>query len=250
LDRLSLAKRAIHSFAVQKYAGRELVIVTDGEEAFRKSLERYVAALGLSQVQFVYPGPERLSLGKLRNISLEVAKGDVICQWDDDDYSHPDRLAVQLDYMLSQSSKACFLTDHLHFIEEQRLLCWVDWTMDGTCQGSAQLAPGTLMMFRDNRFRYPEDGPFARQGEDSIFLDALYSALPVAHLSGAGHLYLYQYHGRNTFSREHHYHLNSCRTSNAQLQQNEATLRAAARHYPIPKPYFVVGREGPVFALN
>jgi hypothetical protein len=74
--------------------------------------------------------------------------------------------------------------------------------------------------------------------------------VPVAPLSGAGHLYLYQYHGRNTFSREHHYRMISCRTSNAHLHQHADKLREAARHYPLARPYFVVGREGLAFALN
>jgi glycosyltransferase involved in cell wall biosynthesis len=250
LDRLTLAKRAIRSFAAQSYQQRELVIVTDGKESFRQALERYVAALGVERVRFVYPGPERLTLGQLRNISMEAAEGDIICQWDDDDYSHPERLVVQIGHMIRNSASACLMTDHLHFIEGERLLCWIDWTLDGACTGTAQLAPGTLLMFRDKRFRYPEDGPYARQGEDSVFLAELYQTVPVAPLSGAGHLYLYQYHGRNTFSREHHYRMISCRTSNAHLHQHADKLREAARHYPLARPYFVVGREGLAFALN
>jgi glycosyltransferase involved in cell wall biosynthesis len=249
LDRLTLAKRSIRSFAAQRYEDRELLIVTDGSEVFRRALENYVAALGLERVRFFYPEGDGLTLGRLRNVSMEEARGELICQWDDDDYSHPDRLAVQAGHMLGESAAACFLTDHLQFIEEQRMLCWIDWTVDGTLEGTARLAPGTLLMHRDARFRYPEDGPFARQGEDSIFLETLYHSAPVAHLSGAGHLYLYQYHGRNTFSREHHYRMSSCRTSNAQLHENADRLREAARHYPIPRPCFVVGREGPAFAL-
>lgn len=250
LDRLTLAKRSIRSFAAQRYEDRELLIVTDGSEVFRRALERYVAALGLECVRFFYPEGDGLTLGRLRNISMEEARGELICQWDDDDYSHPDRLAVQVGHMLGERAAACFLTDHLQFIEEQRMLCWIDWTVDGALEGTAQLAPGTLLMFRDARFKYPEDGPFARQGEDSIFLETLYHSVPVAHLGGAGHLYLYQYHGRNTFPREHHYRMSSCRTSNAHLQENADRLREAARHYPIPRPYFVVGREGPAFALS
>lgn len=250
LDRLTLAKRSIRSFAAQRYEDRELLIVTDGSEVFRRALERYVAALGLERVRFFYPEGEGLTLGHLRNISMEEARGELICQWDDDDYSHPDRLAVQVGHMLGKSAAACFLTDHLQFIEEQRMLCWIDWTVGGALEGTAQLAPGTLLMLRDSRFKYPEDGPFARQGEDSIFLETLYRSVSVAHLSGAGHLYLYQYHGRNIFSREHHYHMSNCRTSNAHLQENAARLREAARYYPIPRPYVVVGREGPAFALG
>jgi len=250
LDRLTLAKRAIRSFALQDYPELELVIVSDGTDVFRQSLTRYVEALGLQQVKFVHPGPDRLTLGQLRNISLDHARGDIICQWDDDDYSHPLRLTVQAQHMMSNAAAACLLTDHLHFIEDQRLLCWIDWTMEGASQGAAQLAPGTLMMFSDSRFRYPENGAYARQGEDSVLLEELYKTIPVAHLSGAGHYYLYQYHGDNTFSREHHYQLASCRTSNAHLLEHASELREAARHYPIPRPYLVVGREGPAFALN
>lgn len=250
LDRLTLAKRSIRSFAAQRYEDRELLIVTDGSEVFRRALERYVAALGLERVRFFYPEAGGHTLGHLRNISMEEARGELICQWDDDDYSHPDRLAVQVGHMLGERAAACFLTDHLQFIEEQQTLCWIDWTVDGALEGTAQLAPGTLLMFRDARFKYPEDGPYARQGEDSIFLETLYHSAAVAHLSGAGHLYLYQYHGRNTFPREHHYRMSSCRTSNAHLHENADRLREAARHYPIPRPYFVVGREGPAFALG
>jgi glycosyltransferase involved in cell wall biosynthesis len=250
LDRLTLAKRSIRSFAAQRYEDRELLVVTDGSEVFRRALERYVAALGLERVRFFYPEGDGLTLGRLRNISMEEARGELICQWDDDDYSHPERLAVQVGHMLDARAAACFLTDHLQFIDEQRMLCWIDWTVDGALEGTARLAPGTLLMFRDARFKYPEDGPFARQGEDSVFLERLYHSVPVAHLSGAGHLYLYQYHGRNTFPREHHYRMSSCRTSNAHLHENADRLREAARHYPIPRPYVVVGREGPAFALG
>src|SRR5258706_2540200 len=250
LDRLTLAKRAIRSFAAQSYQPRELVIVTDGKESFRQALERYVVALGIEGVRFVYPGPERLTLGELRNISMEAAQGDIICQWDDDDYSHPERLVVQTGHMIRNSASACFMTDHLQYIENERVLCWIDWTVDGTCTGSAQLAPGTMLMFRDKRFQYPEDGQFARQGEDSVFLETVYKTVPVAHLEGVGHLYLYTYHGRNTFSRDHHYHMASYRTSNAHLHQHADKLREATRHYPIAKPSFVVGREGLAFALN
>jgi len=250
LDRLSLAKRAILSWAAQTYPERELVIVTDGKPWFRDALERYVAALGLERVRFVYPQDEGLTLGALRNISLDAARGDLVCQWDDDDFSHPERLMMQAGHMIRQNASACCLTDHLQLIEDKRMLCWVDWTMDGAAQDAAQLAPGTLMMARDARFRYPEEGQFARAGEDSVLLTALSRNAPVAPLSGAGYLYLYQYHGRNTFSREHHYRLSSCRTTVAHLNQNADKIREAARHCPIAKPCFVIGRDGPAFALN
>jgi glycosyltransferase involved in cell wall biosynthesis len=249
-DRLSLAKHAIHSFAAQTYPEKELIVVTDGEARFRRALERHAAALGLARVRFVYAGPERLTLGRLRNISVEAAMGEIVCQWDDDDYSHPQRLKLQADELIRTDAGACFFTDHLQFIEEQSALCWVDWTLGETAIGAEQLAPGTMMMRRDLRFRYPEDGPYARMGEDSVLLDSLCRATNVAHLRGAGHLYLYQYHGRNAFPREHHYRLSACRTAVAHLRENAARIREAVTHYPIARPCFVVGRDGPAFAID
>jgi glycosyltransferase involved in cell wall biosynthesis len=248
LDRLSLAKRAIRSYADQTWPNRELVIVTDGAPRFREALERYVAVSHIDNVRFVYPEPGQ-TLGALRNRSLDEARGEIVCQWDDDDCSHPDRLRVQCEDMLARASRASFMTDHLQLLGEQRVLCWVDWTLGGT-QGTARLFPGTLMMFRDPRFRYPVDGPYARQGEDSVLLEQIHAAVPVAHLSGAGHLYLYHYHGRNTFSREHHLHLTNYRTTAAHLHANAEKLHDALRYYPLARPVTVVGREGAVFAVS
>ena len=54
-DRVTMAKRAIRSFAAQTHANRELVVVTDGSPRVRHALELYVAALGLESVRFVHP---------------------------------------------------------------------------------------------------------------------------------------------------------------------------------------------------
>jgi glycosyltransferase involved in cell wall biosynthesis len=248
-DRLTLATRAIQSYADQTYPNRELVIVTDGSLRFKQALERYVAAAGIPNVRFVYPPQTGLTLGALRNLSMAAAEGDIICQWDDDDCSHPERLVAQAGEMLRANARASFLTDHLQLLADQRMLCWVDWTVGGA-QGPAQLAPGTLMMFRDPQFSYPEEGPLARQGEDSVLLARIHAQLPVAHVSGAGHLWLYQYHGRNTFSREHHYHLSNFRKPAAHIQEHAQQISEAIAYYGVAKPVVIVGQEGPVFALN
>ncbi len=251
LDRLALAKCAILSYAEQSYPNRELVIVADGDEPYRRALARYVEALGLAGVHIVYPGTGGLTLGCLRNISIDAARGELICQWDDDDCSHPDRLKVQFEHMIAHRAGVSFFTDHLQIIESERLLSWIDWSGEGQYDGLSQLTPGTLMMYRDARFRYPESGPTARRGEDCVFMEAVCGAVPVAALHGVGELYLYRYHGRNTFPREHHYRLCACRSrSNAQLLEDAARLQKAIRYYPIPRPCSVVGREGPAFVLN
>jgi glycosyltransferase involved in cell wall biosynthesis len=251
LDRLALAKRAIRSWALQSYPEKELVIVTDGEDAFRLALERFIASEGISRARVLHTGPTRLTLGALRNISMDAARGDLVCQWDDDDSSHPERIMTQVGEMMRQNAGASLLTDHFQFIEEQRALYWVDWTLGGAVTaGTAQLAPGTLLMHRDPRLRYPEEGPMSTHGEDSVFLEAVNAAMPIAPLTGKGYLYLYTYHGRNVFSREHHYRLSRCCTTTAFVHERADLIREAVTHYELPRPLMVVGREGPVFALN
>jgi glycosyltransferase involved in cell wall biosynthesis len=249
-DRLSLAKHAIRSFAAQTWPEKELIVVTDGQARFLHALERYAAALGLERVRFVHAGPQRLTLGGLRNISLDAAAGDIVCQWDDDDYSHPERLRLQAEEILRNDAGACFFTDHLQLIEEQNALYWLDWGLDRSMAEGARLLPGTMMMRRGLPVRYPEEGPYARHGEDSVLLAELSNATRVVPLRGAGYLYLYRYHGRNTFSREHHYQLTICRASLEHVKENAARIREAVTHYPVARPCFVVGREGLAFAID
>jgi hypothetical protein len=248
-DRLSLARRAIRCFADQTWPERELVIVTDGDPRYRRALACYVEHLGLQTVHFVHPGSDQLALGQLRNVALDAAHGDIICQWDDDDCYHPERLAVQFAHMRDSNARACFLTDHLHLLEKDRALVWVDWTVGGK-SGEGQLLPGTVMAFKDRRFRYPESGPYVSRGEDSVFLHELYRSVPVAPLSGMGHLYLYSYHGRNTFSKEHHYNLRRFSASRSRLNEKVETIRQALEYYPVPKPVTVLGSDGVAFVLN
>lgn len=250
LDRLALAKRAIRSYAAQTYANRELVIVTDGKPSFCAALQSFVEEEQVQNVRFVHVAQEGLSLGTLRNISWDAAHGDIVCQWDDDDLSHPDRLTLQADYMFKRNARACFFADHLQYLEDSHMLCWVDWTKGGSSEGPSRMAPGTGMIYRDVQCRYPETGPKARQSEDSVLLWCLYDSVPIAEFANHGYLYLYTYHGRNTFSREHHYKLTNCRSPNAWLTETEDKLREALTHYDIPKPVLVIGQQGLAFSVH
>jgi glycosyltransferase involved in cell wall biosynthesis len=248
-DRFSLARRAVRSFADQTHAHKELVIVMHGPVWYRRALEREIDELRIANVRFV-EAPADAPLGVLRNHSLDAASGDVLCQWDDDDGSHPTRLAIQLEEMTRQNARASFLSDHLQFLEHDRTLHWTDWTIEGEMAPEWRLFPASLMMLRDPRFRYPESGPYAQRGEDSAFLGQLLSHVPVARIAGQGHLYLYRFHGRNIFEKEHHYRLATCSTRNEILQTRAEVIRDAVTYYELPRPVTVVGREGAAFTVG
>jgi hypothetical protein len=234
--RLRLLKRALHCYVSQTYPRRELVVVCDGDARTRRAIERHLSQLGRDDVRLVWCEPGR-SLGALRNLSMASAAGEIVCQWDDDDLCHPERLARQSAPLLARGRGAALLTDQLHFFERERALFWVDWSSGGQVGGIWQLVPGTLMAYRDQPFRYPEDGPAARRGEDSAFLEQLVARDAVLPLGGLGHLYVYTYHGGNTFPFEHHRGQLSRVASPDFVRERRSALEAALAWYPLPRPF-------------
>ncbi|MEM9598061.1 MAG: glycosyltransferase [Acidobacteriota bacterium] len=242
-DRIRLARRAIDSFAAQTWPERELVIVTDGPNYARRALARHVESLGLGNVRIVVP-EAGLTLGALRNRSMDAARGELLCQWDDDDWSHPDRLARQAQRLLDAGADACFLTEHLQFFEDSRQIAWLDWR--GAARGSP-LHPGTGLMRRLDGLRYPESGPHSRRGEDSTLLDLLMERHSVVTLDGAGELFLYTFHGRNTFDRGHHEGLTPLLAARAVCEAHGEAIRNTVAGLHLPKPVTVLARDGTAF---
>ena len=181
----------------------------------------------------------------MRNLALDAAKGELVCQWDDDDYSHPERLETQASHLFRQNADACFLTEHLQYLDHQRTAFWVDWTDGGRHSGLPSWFPGTLMMRRSVGIRYPESGPFARTGEDTMLMQELAANVPVVGLGGNAHLYVYQYHGRNAFSKEHHQQLRVWAADVGTESRDERRIRETLVFAAVPRPTAVTGRDEP-----
>ena len=49
------------------------------------------------------------TIGHLRNLSVENAKGEYVLQWDDDDINHEDRMQFMYEKLSQTSKKSCFL---------------------------------------------------------------------------------------------------------------------------------------------
>jgi glycosyltransferase involved in cell wall biosynthesis len=241
LGRLGRLKRAIRCYCDQTYPHREMVIVTDAGARERQAIQDYLDSLGRPDIRFVPVDGPRRSLGELRNVSLAAADGGIVCQWDDDDLYHPLRLEQQSAPLIERGEGACLLTDQFHFFEAEKALFWVDWTDGGYVQGIWQLIPGSLMMYRQE-FRYPENGPEATRGEDSALLEVICNRVPVLRLAGLGHLYVYTFHGHNTFPFDHHQE-QLCRAATREfLTSRKQDLLHAIEYYPLPRPFTVYAR--------
>jgi glycosyltransferase involved in cell wall biosynthesis len=190
---------AVGDFVRQSYAARDLLILHDGDKLFHQYCEQVAtsarergAEVSLHRVD---PG---LTLGQLRNESVARAKGRLLCQWDDDDRSHPDRLLVQVETLLAASASAVFLTQQLHFFTDTNELFCEDWSREPY---PLDVVQGSAMVRRDVMPQYPD----LRRGEDTALLNALIgSGQSIARVRDKPWLYCYTFHGGNTFLREHH----------------------------------------------
>ena len=91
--RRSFVTQAISYFLCQDYPERELVVVDDGAET--------VADLIPDEPQIRYARlPGKRSVGAKRNRACEMANGEIIVHWDDDDWMAPWRLSRQVQALL------------------------------------------------------------------------------------------------------------------------------------------------------
>ena len=201
--RPDMARRAIDCHANQDYPARELIIVCDGEDGY-DALHAYAATRTPRPVATTAVAAGSRPLGALRNLAIEMARGELVCQWDDDDLSHPRRLSVQVSRMLAEGADACFLTDQVQLTTRDQSVYWCDWAHTRGWPLPWSTIPNTLLCRKACLGRYPESGPLARRSEDTEVMRALLTRTIVSRVSGLGWLYVYVSHGANTWHETHH----------------------------------------------
>lgn len=88
-NRRTFIPAAVDCWLKQTYQNRELVILDDGEEPIEDLLPED------NRIRYVFEQRRRVT-GDKRNRICELARGEVICHWDDDDWSAPDRISFQV----------------------------------------------------------------------------------------------------------------------------------------------------------
>lgn len=129
----------------------------------------------------------RMPLGHKRNYACSVASGDIICHWDDDDWSDPLRIAQQVDLLLS--SDADLVGYHSMFFADER--CSRAWVYFN----SVDYALGTSFCYRAafwDRCPFPP----VQTGEDGAMLkSARLVTMP------ANNMMVARLHAQNSSSR-------------------------------------------------
>jgi len=84
---------ALASYAAQDWQHRELIVVDDGSTPVGDMLK------GLPNVTYAHLPPQP-TLSHKRNLAIRLARGEVICHFDDDDWSAPGRIRDQAERLL------------------------------------------------------------------------------------------------------------------------------------------------------
>ncbi len=113
--RPEMVKRAVASFRAQTYKDAYLFVYDTGERPV-------IASCGGDNTDYVHFSDRiSCSIGWLRNLANERAGAmigaDIICHWDSDDWSHPNRIAEQV-ALLQSSGAECVGYNEMLFWRE------------------------------------------------------------------------------------------------------------------------------------
>jgi glycosyltransferase involved in cell wall biosynthesis len=246
-ERFDYAKASIAAFCSQTHGSKELIIVVDpAPKEGRARLVEYVNSLQRNDIRIVV-SPEKFTLGRLRNLSIDSAQGDVLCQWDDDDLYHPQRLECQLTALQENECEAVYMRDVMQYFPKSKTLYWTNW--QSTEAGGH---PGTLMVRRSVPIRYPTEGASARLGEDLCVALYLKERGHVCFLTSMPHLFVYVSHGKNSWDEGHHQMLASeLSISRGLLQRREKEIRDGLSPFNFGAGQLNVrGRNGVAFTVE
>jgi glycosyltransferase involved in cell wall biosynthesis len=203
--RSDLIVKSIQCYLKQIYPNKELVIVSQGDDDSNNQISNYIKSLERDDISF-FVVPKIASLGSMRNTSVELSKGELICQWDDDDLYHPERIMTQFQAIRSNSANtAAAYHDFLKLFSHTQELYWCDWSKEH--EYSHRFLCGSIMFYKKifhmYEVFYPEIGPQSSCEEDLNVLEKLINKGKIAPIT-AGNQYVYVYHGSNTYELEHH----------------------------------------------
>jgi hypothetical protein len=156
-DRVELAARAAAYFLRQDYANAELIVLDDGTASVDEALPRD------DRIRHIRLDG-RHSIGAKRNLGCELAHGDLVAHWDDDDWSAEWRLSYQVAGLERAGADVVGLS-RLLFYEPGRRRAWrYEWP----ASARPWVSDGTLLFTRDLWRRNPF--PDTSKGVDCRFL--------------------------------------------------------------------------------
>lgn len=238
-------RRVIADYQAQDWSPRELVVVINGgDPASHDDIYGDVDRLADRTIRVVAV-PGIATLGALRNAAVGGARGDILCQWDDDDRYHPQRLSAQMAHLESSDAAAVLLGEVVQHVTAEDRLYVMNWAAT-----EPEGFPGSILWRAKAGMRYASAGPQSALGEDSEALAELRSRHRVVSLDRAPWLYVYRSHGGNSWSDAHHRMLREkLSVSRGLLARRERELRAGLAPLRLGA-LTVAGNNGTAFVMD
>jgi hypothetical protein len=205
-NRRAFVPEAIRQFLAQDYPNRELIILDDGEDSIADLIPPDAAIRYCRSAR-------RLSVGTKRNLAAELARGDVVLHWDDDDWRSKRWVRSQVTTLMSEQADICGLDRVLFYDRESRR----GWRY--VYDGRAPWVAGSTLCYRRDYWR---SSPFAdlNVGEDNAFVWSACSKRLV--VNPQGDQFVATIHRGNTSPRE----IGGRRWHAVPAEQIEACMRA------------------------
>jgi hypothetical protein len=179
--------QAIAYFQRQDYPSRELVVLDDGDDSIADLIpaDDRIRYLRLD---------ERLPIGTKRNRACELARGEILLHWDDDDWHAPNRITYQLAQLERHGAELCGAGRIFYFDPSARRA----WLYEYPEARRSWVAGGTLC-YRKSLWRR---NPYADigVGEDTRFVWS--PAVEKPHVLDDHRFYAALIHGANTSRKE------------------------------------------------
>ncbi|HUE78397.1 MAG TPA: glycosyltransferase family 2 protein [Sphingomicrobium sp.] len=152
-DRRRFVPQAIAQFLAQNRDDAELLILDDGNDPVSDLIPAD------PRIRYLRDSPRR-PLGDKRNRLCELARGDIILHWDDDDWYAPDRIARQVAALEASGADICGL-DRVIFLSEDGERAW-----DYVYRGGGRWVCGASLAYRRSFWERHRFAPIAA-GEDT-----------------------------------------------------------------------------------
>lgn len=193
-DRPEFAVQAVRYFLDQDYPNKEMVVLEDGIPTLEGRLSDD------PRVRYVATGKPLRSIGAMRNEACELARGEIVAHWDDDDWYGPERLSRQVEPIRSGDADLTALRDSVML----DLATWRFWRTQPDLHRRIFYigdVHGATMTYRR---RIWEEAKFPDQSlaEDAIFLQRALDMGSRLHAIDAKGLFIYIRHGANAWKME------------------------------------------------
>lgn len=107
-NRRLFVPKAIFYFLRQDYSNKELIIFDDGEDSVEDLIPQHPS------IRY-FRLEKKITLGAKLNLACEQAKGEILVNWDDDDWYAPNRIRYQTEELIRNKKSVCGINHLLYY---------------------------------------------------------------------------------------------------------------------------------------